>query len=218
MEQPAPFPQGRTDLSPEALADDQRERVILGIATILAERGFGDLTVENIAAAARISRTTFFDLFTGMQEAALFAQEILFERFLAAIRKACDAQQEWPEKVKAAIEASFDFAEACPAQAHLLASGFLAGDPVLAARVLSSHQQLADLLAEGRRHYPETASLPPVTEEALIGALGSVITRGLALDETERAAMRSQLVELTLIPYLGSAGAAVSRSGLQRRG
>lgn len=187
--------------------------MILAIATILVERDFGDLTVENIIAAARISRTTFHDLFTDKQEAALFAQEILFERFLAAIRDACDGQQEWPEKVKAAIGASFEFAEALPAQTHLLASDFLGDDPVLAARARSSHQQLADLLAEGRQHYPETASLPPVTEEALIGALRSLITRGLPLDETERAAMRSQLVELTLIPYLGLAKAAAVSQG-----
>jgi hypothetical protein len=40
--------------------------------------------------------------------------------------------------------------------------------------------------------------------------LRSVITRGLAMDEAERDAMRSQLVVLTLIPYVGVARAAAA--------
>lgn len=36
------------------------------------------------------------------------------------------------------------------------------------------------------------------------------MTRGLALDDAGRVAMRTQLVELTLIPYVGSAQAAAA--------
>jgi hypothetical protein len=90
----------------------------------------------------------------------------------------------------------------------LLAADYLAGDPNLSSRVRAFHEQLIDLLAEGRRHYPKATSLPPVTEQALIGALSSLITRRRAMDAGEIATLREQLVELTLIPYLGSAQAA----------
>jgi AcrR family transcriptional regulator len=206
QEPASPLPRGRTDLSREGVADHQRERVIAAIATMLAERGYGELTVERIITGARISRTTFYDLFANKQAAVLFAQETLFQRFIEAIRAACEEQQEWPEKVKAAIATTLDFAEARPAQTQLLAAEFLAGDPAIAARARSSHDRLADLLGEGRRHYPKTAALPPMTEQALISALRSLITRGLVMEEAEQiAGMGSQLVELTLIPYLGSA-------------
>lgn len=208
---PRPLPRGRTELTREAVADHQRERVVVGIATMLSERGYGDLTVEKIITAARISRTTFYDLFANKREAVLFAQETIFQQLFEAVRAACDEKQEWPEKVKAAIETTLDFAEARPAQAQLIAAEFLAGDPALEARARSSHDQLAELLEEGRRYVPGTSELPAMTEQALIGALRSLITRRIVLPEDEHVAeMRSQLVEFTLIPYLGPAGAAAA--------
>jgi AcrR family transcriptional regulator len=208
QEQPVPLPRGRSNLSPEEVAEHQRERVIVGVSTVLAEGGYGDLTVEKVISAARISRTTFYELFADKREAALFTQETLFGRLLTAIRDACDGQKEWPQKVKAAIEATVDFAEARPAQARLIAAEFLSGDPIHAARARASHEQLANLLAEGRKCSPRGAALPAVTEQALIGALRSLIMRGLALEETERLALRSEMVELTLIPYVGRTQAA----------
>lgn len=209
-ERSVPLPRGRTNLSPEAVAQHQRERVIVGVSTTLAERGFGNLTIESIITAARISRTTFYDHFANKQEAVIFAQETVFKRLLTAIRRACGEQREWPQKVEAAIGMALDFAEARPAQAQLLAAEFLAGDPTLSSRARGFQQQLVDLLSEGRRYYPKAASLPQVTEPALIGALSSLITRSPTMDAAERAAMRGQLVELTLIPYLGSARAAAA--------
>jgi AcrR family transcriptional regulator len=189
-------------LSPEAVAEHQRERVVVGVAMILAERGYGGLTVENVITAARISRTTFYDLFANKQEAVLFAQETVFKRFFIAIRRACEEEDEWPRKVGAAIETTLAFAEALPAQAQLLAAQFLSGDPILAARARSSHDRLASLL-RGGRHHPEGASLPGVTERALVGAIATILVRHLVKEETRPAALRDQLIQFTLIPYIG---------------
>jgi AcrR family transcriptional regulator len=175
----------------------------------MAEHGYGGLTVERIIALARISRTTFYGHFDNKREAVIGAHEQIFQRFLALVQDACRPQVEWADKVRAAIGATLEFATSDPAQAQLLATGFLAADQALATRVRLSYDQLAALLGEGRRLYPQAASLPAATEQALIGAIATIVAHGLVSAEAEPlVGLQSQLTELTLIPYLGMAEAA----------
>ena len=209
LEPNSPLPRGRHDLTPEVVERHQRDRVVVAVAQVMAEHGFGGLTVERIIALARISRTTFYGHFANKNEAMIGAHEQIFKGFLSGVLGACRPQVEWAEKVKAAIGATLEFAAAQPAQAQLLAAGFLTTDLALARRVSVSYDQVAALLAEGRRSHPAAAGLPALTEQALVGAIATVLARGLLSGEPEPlAGLHSQLTEFTLIPYLGMAEAA----------
>jgi len=204
----SPLPRGRHDIPAEEVERHQRDRVVAAVATVMAERGYGGLTVERVIALARVSRTTFYRHFGNKREAVIGSHEQIFARFLASIEDACPPQADWAEKVKAGIGATLDFAVAQPAQAQLLAAGFLAADLALARRVQVSYDQLAALLAEGRRLHTEAASLPALTEQALVGAIATILARGL-IGEGSRplADLHSQLTQFALIPYLGMAEA-----------
>lgn len=209
LEPSLPLPRGRHDLAPEVVERHQRDRIVAAVAQVMAEHGYGGLTVERIIALARISRTTFYGHFDNKREAVAGAHEQIFRRFLALIQDACRRQVEWPDKVGAVIGATLEFAAAEPAQANLLVAGFLAADQALARRVRVSYDQLAELMSEGRRRHPQAASLPAVTERALVGAIATTVARGLISAEPEPFAdLHSQLTEFTLIPYLGMAEAA----------
>lgn len=202
IDPPTPLRRGRTDLSREAVVEHQRERVIASVATVIARHGYPGMTVERVIAAARISRTTFYQLFANKQEAVLVAHELIFERLLASILDACRRQEEWPGKIDAAIGTIVELATARPEQAHFLTAEFLAADAVIADRAREAHDQLAALLAGARQHFPSADSLPPVTERFLIGGLRSLIARWLRSDQPDQlSAMRTQLVEITLLPY-----------------
>jgi AcrR family transcriptional regulator len=204
-----PLPRGRHDLPPEVVERHQRDRLVAAVATVMADQGYGGLTVARVIAEARVSRSTFYGHFENKREAVLGAHQAIFSEYLAALESACEGENSWPEMVKAGIEATIDFALANPAKAQLLAMEFNAADLTLARGTRVSHDRLADLLGEGRRRFPATAALPAMTEEALIGAIASIVARGLVNQDLESSpALRSQLVELTLMPYLGCDGAA----------
>ena len=204
-----PLPRGRHDLPPEVVERHQRDRIVIAVASVMAERGYGGLTVGRIISGARVSRTTFYNHFTNKQDAVAATHQAIFERFLESVEAACGTEERWPDKVKAGIGATLEFASAWPDQSQLLVAQFNAADMTLARRIRASHDQLASLLGEGRRLYPEAASLPPLTEQALVGAMSAIIARGLIDRDLEQPqALRSELIQLTLTPYLGSDGAA----------
>lgn len=205
----APLPRGRHGLSQEEVAAHQRERMLAAVATIIAEQGYGSLTVEHVIDLAGVSRSTFYVHFENKQQAALAAHEWVFERFLTALVDACRTHAEWPRKVSAALGATVDFATARPRQSQILSTGSMNADSALARRVAGSHDRLAVLLAGLRPHSPNAAELPESTERFLVAAIASVLAARLLRGEVaELPSLQVELVELTLIPYFGAAEAA----------
>jgi AcrR family transcriptional regulator len=214
MSNTSPLPRGRHGLTPEEVAAHQRERIVAAIGRVVAEQGFGALTVERVLTAAGVSRSTFYDHFANKQEAVLEAHEVIFDRFFASLRGACAAEAEWPTKIRSAIVATVDFAITRPEQIQLLATGSLSADSLLAERIVGSHDRLADLLKGARVGSPHADRLPKCTEQFMIAAIASFVASYLTKEEADRLRdLQSDLIELTLIPYYGTKVAArVARS------
>jgi AcrR family transcriptional regulator len=191
------------------VVDHQRQRLLVGAAAAVAEHGYAEMNVEHVLERAGVSRTTFYQQFDNKRECVLVAHEQAFDRLTGELVRACAGQSEWPAKVVAAVAATIDFAVRTPEQAQLLVLETLAAEPVLALRVLASNDFLVGLLRNGREQCPQAASLPELTERALIGATASVIGHRLLFDQADRLpALAPQLVQLILIPYLGNEEAA----------
>lgn len=204
-----PLPRGRHGLTPEVVAAHQRERIVAAIGHVVAERGFGALTVGRVLTVAGVSRSTFYVHFANKQEAVLVAHEMIFERFLASLESACAAEGEWPLKVSSALGAMIEFAATRPEQIQLLSAGSLNADAVLAERIVASHERLAELLAGVRADSPLADRLPDSTEQFMVAAIAATIAGCLAEGDTERLrSVQPELVELTLLPYYGAKEAA----------
>jgi len=103
-----------------------------------------------------------------------------------------------------AAEAALEFAAAEPGQAQLLTLDALASNVEIAQRVLDANEHLASLLSAGRRISERAAALPQLTEKALIGAITAIVASRLMNDEADvLPELLPELLELTLIPYLG---------------
>jgi AcrR family transcriptional regulator len=203
------LPRGPHGLPREVVVDHQRQRLLAGAAAALAERGYAELSVEQIITKAGVSRTTFYEQFDNKRECLLIAHEQAFDRLTGELVRACAGQPEWPTKVVAAIAATIVFATRAPQQAQLLVLEFLAADPVLAERALASNDFLVGLLRNGREQCPQAAALPELTERALIGATVSVIGHRLLCGQADQLpALAPQLIHLILIPYVGNEEAA----------
>jgi AcrR family transcriptional regulator len=209
FEDVAPLPRGRHGLTPEQVASHQRERILAAIATVIAEQGYGALTVEQVIDHAGVSRSTFYVHFENKQEAVLAAHELIFGRFLTALMDACVAEAEWPMKVRAALGATVEFATSRPRQSQILSTGSLNADTALAERVAESYDRLAALLNGVRPHSPNAAQLPSRTEQFLVAAIASLLAGSLVKGEVDDlSTLQAELVELTLIPYYGTDEAA----------
>lgn len=204
----APLPRGRHELSPEEVERHQRARIHAAVAREMARRGYDELTVGLVIAGARVSRTTFYAQFANKREAVVATHEAVSERLLAVLEEACGRERDWPLKVRAGIEAMLDFSDAYPDEARLLATRLDAADAKLEEGVRASQRRLVELLGEGRR-YPAGRALPPIAEEALVGAISMVVTRSHLDGEAERdPRLGTQLVQFILAFYLGAPAAA----------
>ncbi len=202
------MPRGRHRLPREVTEQHQRDRLIAGVATAIAEHGYRNLTVGHVIAAAGVSRATFYANFENAEEAVLVAHEAIFERFLGLVFRACNAASEWPFKVRSVIEAALDYAAAEPAQIGLLTLDALSAGVEMAQRVLTSAEHLAALLSRGRALNEEAAALPELTEKSVVGALTAIVSSRIANGEAKRLPeLAPQLVELALTPYVGAAEA-----------
>lgn len=202
------LPRGRHGLPREVTEQHQRDRLIAAVATVIAEHGYGNFSVEQVITTAGVSRSTFYANFKNKEDAVLVAHEVLFEGFLGFVFRVCNAASEWPFKVRSVIEATLDYAAAEPAQVGLLTLDALSTNVEMAQRVLASSDHLAALLSRGRELSEEAGTLPDLMEKSVVGALTAIVSSRIAAGEAERLPeLAPQLVELALTPYVGAAEA-----------
>jgi AcrR family transcriptional regulator len=199
------LPRGRHKLPPGVVSENQRGRLLAAVAQAVAERGYSALAVEHVISIAGVSRSTFYANFDDKQDCVLVAHGAVFDRLSSAIRRACAGEPEWPGKVAAAVRASLRFALDSPAEARLLLFETISADRELAAHALASNDHLVGMLRAGREHSARAARLPELTERALVGAATSIVgNRLLQGKEEELRRIEPELVELMLVPYVGS--------------
>jgi AcrR family transcriptional regulator len=196
------LPRGRHSIPRKTVLDNQRARLLEGVAKAISERGYGELSVAHITAEAGVSRATFYVLFESKRECVLSAHRQAFEQLTARIEGACDGLDEWDDKLAAGLGAGLRFVVESPRKAHLLVLESLGSDRKLADAVLAAHATLAGLLRSGRRFHPGARDLPEVTERALVGAVISVAADLLAAGKVESLIdLEPQLLELVSMPY-----------------
>lgn len=193
--------------------DGERKALIEAVAAETVEAGYGNLSVERIVARAGLPARVFDATFLDLQAAVETAYGAIFECFFARLVRTCETQRTWPLKVKVGIGLTLDLVTASPIEARFLLDDGLAVDQALARTTRESRDRLARLLAPGGVESPRTPGPPPITEQALVAGVTGVISARLMNGEPEHLpGLAPELVELTLLPYLGAeAAAAVAR-------
>jgi len=198
------LPRGPHKLPREVVADNQRQRLLAGVARALAAHGYAEMSVAHVLSEAGVSRTTFYENFANKRECVLAAHEEAFDRLLGELIRACAAESRWTAKVVAGVRAAIGFAVRGPEETRLLVVDAVAADPTLAARVIASNDYLVGLLRDGREQCPRAATLPELTERGLVGAAVSIVSMRLLSGQADRLPdLEPQLVQFLLIPYVG---------------
>ncbi len=201
---PSRLPRGRSALPPEQVGRAQRERILRALTTEVARRGYAEVTVADIVAVARVSRSSFYAQFTDREDCLLAAADdgrrLMFARMSAAV-------DEQPADVDelALLRAGL--------RAHL---GFLRDDPAFAVlfylelpsvgrrgvdRVAEARRKLAARTsvwhARARTRHPNWPQVPDAVYRALTGATEELICERVRTDAiAELAALEDVLVDL----------------------
>ncbi len=203
------LPPGRHGLSREFVTRNQRERLVAGTIAAVAEHGYRDTSVTQIAAAAGVSRRTFYGYFETKEECFSATYE-LFERHLIEALEAADAgQRSWSAKVRARVSTLIDFLAANPdlIRFSLVAPPGAGGE--IAGRGRRFLGALVERLTEGHPNPRGDPEHTAVELEAMAGAIAAVlITEVQDADGEKLGETMPQLIELVLAPFIGRRRAA----------
>jgi AcrR family transcriptional regulator len=194
------LPPGRHGLPREFVAENQRERLLNGVVEAVAEHGYNETTIARIAAAAKISRRTFYEHFEGKEDCFLAAYEMIDAHVRTAMLAAGDPDEPWPQRVRARLAALLEVLDRDAAVARFYLVEPLVAGSDLAARYRDAMQ----LLAETIRPESSLADLDvEVRDQALMGGVTTLISRRLKAEGARLSELLPDLIELVLAPYLG---------------
>jgi AcrR family transcriptional regulator len=187
----------------------QRSRLISATVDVVEREGYANLTVARVIARARISRKTFYQVFSDREDCFLAAFEatIADARRLAA--EAYAAEASWPAKVRSALDALLAAIDERPGLARVcVVESLAAGDSVLAARTRML-ERFARALDQGGRTVAKLAhEPPPQTADALVGGLTGLLFARLREGGPEPlTALSSEMMSMIVLPFLGAAAA-----------
>lgn len=204
------LPRGRHGLSPEFVAQNQRERLIAGLIQALYEVGYQKTTVSLIGRLAAVSKSDFYKHFESKDECFVAAYDVATERIRQKVLQACAElpPEDWPARVREGIGALLDLlAEDPPLASITLVEGLRAG-PGVYDRYQAAVESFVEQLQEGAPAGPEGGEVPAGTDEAVVGGIASMLGRRVLIGEAGNVdQLFPQVVEFALTPYLGVAEA-----------
>jgi AcrR family transcriptional regulator len=194
----------------------QREWILIGIAECCAARGYEATTVEDVCAAAGVSRGAFEREFAGPDECLAAAMESAVEAARAALVGVRSPERPWGAVLRDGAAALLGAAAERPALAHLALLEAPHAGGRAGALTESGRAALLEFLERGR----ELTDIE-VPESAARAALAGVET---LLAGQVRAGRAARLEEATAdaaymlaVPFLGAAEATRLAAGAARR-
>jgi AcrR family transcriptional regulator len=202
------LPPGRHGLPREFVTQNQRDRLAAGMISTVAERGYHETTISQIAAAAGVSRRTFYSYFDSKEACFLDTFALIEEHLVAVMEDVAESERAWSAKVRVQLAVML---------------GELAANPDLVRFALIAPPAAGGVFLERYRVFLErlvgvVAASPPASrsgrpnegaELAMAGGLAALIVAKVNDGEGERLPeLLPELTELILTPYIGHDRAA----------
>jgi AcrR family transcriptional regulator len=200
------LPRGRHGLSPEFVAQNQRERLIAGLTQALYEVGYQKTTVSLIGRRAAVSKSDFYKHFDSKDECFVAAYEAAIARIRKQVLVACEGAEggQWPQRIRDGLEALLKLFAADPALGSIaLVEGLRAGRGVYD-RYQAAVESFVGILREGAPLTPAGTEVPEATDEAVVGGVASLLGRRILAGEAEQLSeLFPEILEFVLAAYLG---------------
>jgi AcrR family transcriptional regulator/DNA-binding MarR family transcriptional regulator len=186
----------------------QRSRLLAATVRTVEELGYAHTTVANITRRARVSRRTFYDLFTNREDCLVAVLEDAALRIDTEIEGAGVESLPWRERVRGGLWAILSFLDREPVLARVCVVQALRGSQGVLERREEILRGLARVLDEGRGESSRGPECPPLTAEGLVGAAFAIVyARLLRGDREPLTGLHPELMGMIVLPYLGPAAA-----------
>ncbi len=194
----------------------QRSRLLGGAVAAVEELGWSRVTTASIVSRARVSRRTFYDLFSDREDCLLEVLRNTTGRIASELDTASLDGLSWRERVRTGLWIVLSFFDREPELARLCVVQSARGGR----RVLEWREEvlarLTVIVDEGRRSEGERgARVPSLTAEGLVGAVLAILSRRLSISQREPLSdLVGDLMGMIVLPYLGLAAARLERMRL----
>lgn len=187
------------------------ERIARAVASLVAEKGYGEMSTDDVAARAKISLSTFYENFANRSDALLGTLEMSGAQITALAVPAARRAGSWRSGVRALYEAICHYFAAEPALAELTLVGvYGAGGDALRRRdrVIG---QLAAMLSPG---FGENPSAPAISAEAAAATAYSLMREHVrAHGPATISAVVPLATYVTLVAFIGPERALAVANG-----
>jgi hypothetical protein len=140
----------------------------------------------------------------GEEACLLAAYERLTERLTSRVIEGCTAGREWPQRVRAGLEALLDELAAQPRMARVAIRGFPSVGIEARARYLDFIEGFAPLLRGGREFSGMAEELPAEVEMLAIGAAEAIVFEEIEAGRAAQLpALGPAILFSILVPFLG---------------
>ena len=192
----------------------QRARILSAAVALAGEVEHGRMSVRHVARRARVSQLMFHEYFDDLEECLLAAFEDALGRIAAVVVGAYEREDDWPEKVRAAVTGLLAFVEHEPAVGTFVFVGALRAGPKVLARRMEAVEQVMSAFEDGIDEAggvdeTEVNECSPLTAEGAVnGVVGILHTRILEGSTSLLGELLNPLTAMIVVGYLGRAAAA----------
>lgn len=197
-------------------AHPQREWILIGIAECCAARGLEATTVEDVCAAAGVSREAFEREFGDLDECLGAAMESAVDAAWAALEGVRSAERPWGAVLRDGAAVLLRLASERPALAHIALLEAPHAGGRAGALAQSSRAALLEFLERG--HELAEAEAPASAARAALAGVETLLAgqvragRAAQLNKTN-----ADVVYMLAVPFLGAGEAARLAAGAARR-
>jgi AcrR family transcriptional regulator len=189
------------------------QRIIRGFAAAVARKGFPATTIADIAGAASISQTTFYEHFDGKAEAMRAALDSSGAQLLAAVMPAVRRAEDWRAGLRIGFEEVCGFFAAEPDFASLRMVGvYGAGPEAISCRDATGFQIVSTLVGPAARDGIEPSDLMiEASTGAITGIFFEAIRKGRTAELPRLAPILTYIALAPFIPAEQACEVAISR-------
>jgi AcrR family transcriptional regulator len=186
------LPSGYTGLPRELVEASQRQRLLHGVTTIVAEKGYGPTTIVDITARAGVSKKTFYEHFSDKLACFLGAHEVGSQAMLGAVTDASRQARGLGvgpiEQLRSANRGYLSFLVNEEPYARMFFLETLAAGPEAIERYWRCREGFVTSLRvwheQARRRHPDWPPVTHVAYEAAMGALHELALERIASGRT----------------------------------
>lgn len=184
--------------SPEAVVENQRQRLFGAMVASVAERGYADTRISDLVESSGVSLRSFYDLFPDKQACFIGAVQALVRSTVGPVLES-DGPAEWEVDSKRRLGTAAALAAAQPAAAKLCLVETYAAGPAVVALVDEATARIEGLIAERLEASPRWAGLPPEIGTFAIGTIFETFRSRLIDEQAHRLPeITDQLTSLLL--------------------